>query len=132
MSVMFVSFFFSSRRRHTICALVTGVQTCALPICKYRSAPSCPFAGDSGDQQQTSEKPCQCAGGQRMDDDVGGLEDRGLRAASAPVVQCKAERRQWPHRAGELGGCCHLGQGARINNRQRVVSGMSLSLCVYI
>src|SRR3546814_5681787 len=24
-------FFFSSRRRHTICALVTGVQTCALP-----------------------------------------------------------------------------------------------------
>src|SRR3546814_107856 len=26
------SFFFSSRRRHTICALVTGVQTCALPI----------------------------------------------------------------------------------------------------
>src|SRR3546814_6700603 len=24
---------FSSRRRHTRCALVTGVQTCALPIC---------------------------------------------------------------------------------------------------
>src|SRR3546814_8927638 len=33
-------FFFSSRRRHTRCALVTGVQTCALPILgktKYRS-----------------------------------------------------------------------------------------------
>src|SRR3546814_17633312 len=29
---MFFSFFFSSRRRHTRCALVTGVQTCALPI----------------------------------------------------------------------------------------------------
>src|SRR3546814_11246922 len=29
---MFVIFFFSSRRRHTRCALVTGVQTCALPI----------------------------------------------------------------------------------------------------
>src|SRR3546814_4211005 len=32
---MFLSglvFFFSSRRRHTSCALVTGVQTCALPI----------------------------------------------------------------------------------------------------
>src|SRR3546814_4517418 len=26
------AFFFSSRRRHTRCALVTGVQTCALPI----------------------------------------------------------------------------------------------------
>src|SRR3546814_6904215 len=24
--------FFASRRRHTICAVVTGVQTCALPI----------------------------------------------------------------------------------------------------
>src|SRR3546814_7245485 len=32
---MFV-FFFSSRRRHTICALVTGVQTCALPICRFK------------------------------------------------------------------------------------------------
>src|SRR3546814_3882769 len=30
---MVVQFFFSSRRRHTRCALVTGVQTCALPIC---------------------------------------------------------------------------------------------------
>src|SRR3546814_5813631 len=29
---MVVCFFFSSRRRHTRCALVTGVQTCALPI----------------------------------------------------------------------------------------------------
>src|SRR3546814_17933761 len=29
---MFYVFFFSSRRRHTSCALVTGVQTCALPI----------------------------------------------------------------------------------------------------
>src|SRR3546814_1694133 len=29
---VFIIFFFSSRRRHTRCALVTGVQTCALPI----------------------------------------------------------------------------------------------------
>src|SRR3546814_8846033 len=28
-----VLLFLSSRRRHTRCALVTGVQTCALPIC---------------------------------------------------------------------------------------------------
>src|SRR3546814_4814117 len=32
-----VIFFFSSRRRHTRCALVTGVQTCALPI-SWRAA----------------------------------------------------------------------------------------------
>src|SRR3546814_7952468 len=31
--LLLYSFFFSSRRRHTRCALVTGVQTCALPIC---------------------------------------------------------------------------------------------------
>src|SRR3546814_7762588 len=30
--ISFCVFFFSSRRRHTRCALVTGVQTCALPI----------------------------------------------------------------------------------------------------
>src|SRR3546814_3822820 len=30
--LLFLFFFFSSRRRHTRCALVTGVQTCALPI----------------------------------------------------------------------------------------------------
>src|SRR3546814_13983311 len=29
---MLILFFFSSKRRQTICALVTGVQTCALPI----------------------------------------------------------------------------------------------------
>src|SRR3546814_4405953 len=32
MIVLIFVFFFSSRRRHTRCALVTGVQTCALPI----------------------------------------------------------------------------------------------------
>src|SRR3546814_10623761 len=31
-SLVCLFFFFSSRRRHTRCALVTGVQTCALPI----------------------------------------------------------------------------------------------------
>src|SRR3546814_20712638 len=31
-----IFFFFSSRRRHTRCALVTGVQTCALPIFRAR------------------------------------------------------------------------------------------------
>src|SRR3546814_6770828 len=34
---MFCVFVFSSRRRHTRCALVTGVQTCALPISEIRN-----------------------------------------------------------------------------------------------
>src|SRR3546814_4200897 len=33
--LLFSFFFFSSRRRHTRCALVTGVQTCALPISQF-------------------------------------------------------------------------------------------------
>src|SRR3546814_2606248 len=33
----FYCLFFSSRRRHTRCALVTGVQTCALPILAARA-----------------------------------------------------------------------------------------------
>src|SRR3546814_3762021 len=41
MSYMFDTyvFVFSSRRRHTRCALVTGVQTCALPICDRQRVP---------------------------------------------------------------------------------------------
>src|SRR3546814_5758584 len=37
--VCIVVFFFSSRRRHTSCALVTGVQTCALPISLVANSP---------------------------------------------------------------------------------------------
>src|SRR3546814_3781876 len=35
MLVLLCLFFFTSRRRHTRCALVTGVQTCALPISRH-------------------------------------------------------------------------------------------------
>src|SRR3546814_7494908 len=40
-------FVFSSRRRHTRCSLVTGVQTCALPISLGLQAPA-PFPSDGG------------------------------------------------------------------------------------
>src|SRR3546814_1064683 len=40
-------FFFSSRRRHTRCALVTGVQTCALPIFCLRRRETVPLAVSS-------------------------------------------------------------------------------------
>src|SRR3546814_2338994 len=39
-------FFFASRRRHTRCALVTGVQTCALPICTRGFADEINVAAD--------------------------------------------------------------------------------------
>src|SRR3546814_604419 len=39
--VCIVGLFLSSRRRHTICALVTGVQTCALPIYRVAASGAC-------------------------------------------------------------------------------------------
>src|SRR3546814_11379256 len=52
-------FFFSSRRRHTRCALVTGVQTCALPIssgCGGRGAAPAPACGGA------CRRPRRCRG----------------------------------------------------------------------
>src|SRR3546814_9124852 len=45
MFVTICCFLFSSRRRHTSCALVTGVQTCALPISKVGDVASAVFGG---------------------------------------------------------------------------------------
>src|SRR3546814_3073501 len=47
-------FFFSSRRRHTRCALVTGVQTCALPIC---TLPICPRPRSFQPSSSTTVQP---------------------------------------------------------------------------
>src|SRR3546814_2098806 len=55
-------FFFSSRRRHTRCALVTGVQTCALPILpvlppSVRIAVCHPRRGRSTARHKMEKKP---------------------------------------------------------------------------
>src|SRR3546814_1011004 len=49
MCVIYVFFLFSSRRRHTRCALVTGVQTCALPISMDGDIPQMDGAADGAD-----------------------------------------------------------------------------------
>src|SRR3546814_5444156 len=46
-SVEISVFFFSSRRRHTRCALVTGVQTCALPIFASSMTPQATSLGQA-------------------------------------------------------------------------------------
>src|SRR3546814_10038047 len=61
--LMLLFFFFASRRRHTRCALVTGVQTCALPIYEpddraadRRSVAGCGCHVDSAGGGQRSEE----------------------------------------------------------------------------
>src|SRR3546814_16176376 len=65
---MLMFFFFSSRRRHTRCALVTGVQTCALPILSdpllNAVAPGVPM------------RPLSADAGQMLDARVVQLEER--------------------------------------------------------
>src|SRR3546814_19890708 len=70
--VLFYFFFFSSRRRHTRCALVTGVQTCALPICRRHG-------GRVGHSRRT-----------RRDD--GGPQDLGPRQRYATAVERRGAR----------------------------------------
>src|SRR3546814_3122022 len=59
--VVYFFFFFSSRRRHTRCALVTGVQTCALPISRGHGHPAHTAAravptGSSGGQRRRGHR----------------------------------------------------------------------------
>src|SRR3546814_7270788 len=68
MSFVRFCFFFSSRRRHTRCALVTGVQTCALPISAPPSrrhnaragSPTC--RSESADVQRVEQSLAMAAG----------------------------------------------------------------------
>src|SRR3546814_4491363 len=74
-------FFFSSRRRHTRCALVTGVQTCALPISAEDSGRT---DNRPGARHRTCKSQCRGRGG-----DAGGLEGgesgRGVRGRRVAV-----------------------------------------------
>src|SRR3546814_10194725 len=58
-------FFFSSRRRHTRCALVTGVQTCALPILEHFLVRA--FLADGMDEVMAHMTAIEAALGLEMD-----------------------------------------------------------------
>src|SRR3546814_10888516 len=78
-------FFFSSRRRHTRCALVTGVQTCALPIYQ-NTAPS-----------RMNAAAMMVPGRSREDDgsvDIGALPTGGAAPAEDAPAQQRVEQRQ--------------------------------------
>src|SRR3546814_2583602 len=78
-------FFFSSRRRHTRCALVTGVQTCALPI--LSPAPSASALSVVRSSPDTSSMPMP-----EMPPNSAGVS--GLPCAS--TTRAPAADRPWP------------------------------------
>src|SRR3546814_2881127 len=60
--ILLFSFFFSCRRRHTRCALVTGVQTCALPIWRAdrRVRPGCRQCSPANHRAPGAARPVGC------------------------------------------------------------------------
>src|SRR3546814_13169660 len=85
---MMFCFFFSSRRRHTRCALVTGVQTCALPIIGHCQPVIIP---------QESTLPHQpCAAGRLDDDRRQGEEESAFTVIRAAKTRSDGPRLRAP------------------------------------
>src|SRR3546814_9787040 len=90
MLIYWLFFFFSSRRRHTRCALVTGVQTCALPIFTTRA--KCPSEGKPGSRRFREREFCRILRPHEIEA-VGGSSDSGL-AAITTVEHFRSEERR--------------------------------------
>src|SRR3546814_10883073 len=58
----FCVFFFTSSRRHTICALVTGFQTCALPISLHQGSPGTSLGHGSSESRAVLGHRCSPSG----------------------------------------------------------------------
>src|SRR3546814_3175693 len=94
MYVVFV-FFFSSRRRHTRCALVTGVQTCALPIFRRRIAEI-----TAGDPVRSARPVATLA-----TTALGGMAEIGaVYLPDPPIARFALRRRQAAQRSSSLRG----------------------------
>src|SRR3546814_7938338 len=106
------SFFFSSRRRHTRCALVTGVQTCALPIFR-------PWQQGSAAQQE------------HVDAGPGALDVRPRPPAADRLaegeVRKEPDRRRRQYRRAERGPC--LWRDRRDRSEERRVGKECVSTC---
>src|SRR3546814_5874463 len=85
--VMLWFFFCSSRRRHTRCALVTGVQTCALPIC-YPGTILALAVRRSPTHRRTLETPPLVLGARAKEQELGRSEER--RVGKECVSTCRS------------------------------------------
>src|SRR3546814_18213698 len=117
LSCYWFCFFFSSRRRHTRCALVTGVQTCALPICLQPR-----LAGEKR-WQRRGWRPVRCrpdGGWQCGEGGYVALEERRRQGWRFPEIQLPPRRARRVHRVGR--------QDQR--DRNSVVEGKCVSVSV--
>src|SRR3546814_20975443 len=95
-------FFFSSRRRHTRCALVTGVQTCALPISFRAANPSTDILLDATNvalamDRQDVDVAIRYSDGQYPGFSVQRLPDGPL----SPVCSPELQKGEYPLRSEE-------------------------------
>src|SRR3546814_2756098 len=91
--LIFVLFVCSSRRRHTRCALVTGVQTCALPISITAHGEDIPMLRSPGNARRVRRNPLPAS------TSAGPLAACPAHAQHGPggnPAACFPERREWP------------------------------------
>src|SRR3546814_21035758 len=113
--MFFLSFLFSSRRRHTRFALVTGVQTCALPIYVYQTRRSASFPKRTYEMTKLNATKCQLvANGEGVQNCAEGLP--------FPIPQ-KAYEVIWNHKLKYKGVAL-----ARWANQAPVTAGGSCTL----
>src|SRR3546814_1838047 len=86
-------FVFSSRRRHTRCALVTGVQTCALPI-YVNAEPQTRFLADEAERDIFGDRDVHLAETPAIAVAVGLVRDHVARRSSAADVDETLEIRR--------------------------------------
>src|SRR3546814_11789303 len=115
----YVVFFFSSRRRHTRCALVTGVQTCALPIL---------LAEVAMDDRPlvVAEDGAAHPGGDALDDVFRRGAVVGIAALALPLALVGEGRRG--DRPGKCEGCCQDSKHGKVYHfrSQRAVTGLEI------
>src|SRR3546814_1657678 len=100
-----IDVFFTSRRRHTRCALVTGVQTCALPIytqdqCGGDAASACRFGGEQVLQVTDVGDRCRAAVIEIMDE----AEQFALGLGDERMDRLVGVEETHPGRGGDVGG----------------------------
>src|SRR3546814_5545813 len=89
-------FFFSSRRRHTRCALVTGVQTCALPILQLHRRGTAAVRRDPLSRPAPARRPRRY---RRRAEGAGAAHHPARKAAGG---RCLAQCRQMEEHTSEL------------------------------